>query len=559
MKYYCNPLNLPYRYQRHFRDGKFITCREAADPSIILFRGKYYLFPSMTDGFFVSENLTEWAFRPFLGPMVSYDYAPDVCEVEGKLVVCASSNQGVCSFYVTSDPENEPFTVIPGTFHFWDPHLYYEDGRLYLYWGCSNCNPIYGVELDPITFVPLGEPLALMAENRAQNGFERCGYDHCCGDRDAPYIEGAWLNKHDGKYYLQYAAPGTEVNVYADGVYVGDTPLGPFTFQKNNPFSYSPGGFVTGAGHGSTAEDKEGRLWHVATTQISVTHPFERRLGLWRAGYDEDGELYCDQRLGDWPRRIDADPFSDPDWMLLSYGKRVTASSGETAAAVADENCRTWWSADPSDPSPVVTMDLGAICDVRAVQINLMDHGLSIPFTEEERVSHGALDDRVFSYEAHVTRWLLEGSSDGENYHILTDKRVATTDLPHDTLYYEGQSIRYLRLTVTELPFGQSAKVSGLRVFGLCPGEKPGVATASAVRTEPRDMTVSWSAVGADGACILWGCAPDKLYHAFTTFKGEQFIGALVKDVPVYVRVDTFNSHGITKGEVFEVTGAERT
>ena len=551
MKHYCNPLNLPYRYQRHFFGGKFVTCREAADPSMIRFRGKYYLFPSMADGFYVSEDLTEWSFRPFLGPMVPYDYAPDVCEVDGKLVVCASSNKGVCSFYVTTDPENEPFTVITGTFRFWDPHLYYEDGRLYLYWGCSNCNPIYGVELDPITFAPLGEPLALMAGNRTRNGFERCGYDHCCGDQDAPFIEGAWLNKHDGKYYLQYAAPGTEVNVYADGVYVGDTPLGPFVQQKNNPFSFSPGGFVTGAGHGSTVEDGEGRVWHIATTQISVSHPFERRLGLWQAGYDRDGELFCDQRFGDWPTRTDAPLFSDPEWMLLSYGKAVTVTSGENGQRVTDEDCRTWWSADPADSAPAVTVDLGELCDVHAVQINLLDHGLSVPYSAEEEAAHGAHGNRVFSYEDHVTRWLLEASADGENYRILTDKREATTDLPHDTLYYEGESIRYLRLTVTELPFGQSAKLSGLRVFGNCPGEPPKTAKVSAVRTEPRDMTVTWSAEGADGACILWGHTPDKLYHAYTTFKGEQYIGALVADAPVYLRVDTFNAHGITRGGVF--------
>lgn len=551
MNYYCNPMSLPYRYQRHCRNGRFFACREAADPSAILYRGKYYLFPSMTDGFFVSEDLTEWAFRPFLGPMPAYDYAPDVCEVEGKLVLCASSNAQKCNFYRTADPENEPFEVIPGTFPFWDPHLYYEDGRLYLYWGCSNCNPIYGVELDPKTYAPLGEPLALMAGNRTQHGFERCGYDHCCGDQDAPYIEGAWLNKHGGKYYLQYAAPGTDVNVYADGVYVGDTPLGPFTFQKNNPFSYSPGGFVTGAGHGSTFEDREGRLWHTATTQISVNHAFERRLGLWPAGYDKDGELFCDQRFGDWPRRTDAPLLSDPDWMLLSYGKPVTASSGEGAGNVADENCRTWWTAAEEDPSPTLTLDLTAICGVRAVQVNFADFGLSLPYTEKELAAHNPGGDRVFVYDTLYTRWLLEGSADGVSYRVLADKCEAETDLAHDTVFFpEEIPLRYLRLTVKELPFGQTAKVSGLRVFGQSAGEAPKAAAYRAERIGPRDMTVTWEAEGAEGACILWGCAPDKLYHARTTFEKEQSIGALIAGEPVYIRVDTFNSHGITRGPV---------
>jgi hypothetical protein len=33
-----------------------------------------------------------------------------------------------------------------------------------------------------------------------------------------PFIEGAWMTKHNNKYYLQYGAPGTEFSGYADGV-----------------------------------------------------------------------------------------------------------------------------------------------------------------------------------------------------------------------------------------------------------------------------------------------------------------------------------------------------
>ena len=85
-------------------------------------------------------------------------------------------------------------------------------------------------------------------------GFERCGEDHCApppSDEEVeiryqgflkargmeddshlsdsmklmmkgymsgkPYIEGAWMDKYEGKYYLQYAFPGTQYNVYGDG------------------------------------------------------------------------------------------------------------------------------------------------------------------------------------------------------------------------------------------------------------------------------------------------------------------------------------------------------
>lgn len=85
-----------------------------------------------------------------------------------------------------------------------------------------------------------------------------------------PYIEGAWMTKYHGKYYLQYASPGTEFNIYSDGVYVSDKPLGPFHLADNNLFSYSPGGFCPGAGHGSTMEYMQGNWWHTSTMRISI-------------------------------------------------------------------------------------------------------------------------------------------------------------------------------------------------------------------------------------------------------------------------------------------------
>ena len=37
MKYYCNPLNLPYKYQ--LREEGYPSNREAADPTLIRFKG----------------------------------------------------------------------------------------------------------------------------------------------------------------------------------------------------------------------------------------------------------------------------------------------------------------------------------------------------------------------------------------------------------------------------------------------------------------------------------------------------------------------------------------
>ena len=37
-----------------------------------------------------------------------------------------------------------------------------DDGRVYLYHGCSNVDPIYGIELDRETMMPIGENVVLI-------------------------------------------------------------------------------------------------------------------------------------------------------------------------------------------------------------------------------------------------------------------------------------------------------------------------------------------------------------------------------------------------------------
>ena len=133
------------------------------------------------------------------------------------------------------------------------------------------------------------------------------------------------MDKWDENITYSMHVRGRSINVYADGVYIGDSPLGPFTLAKNNPFSYKPGGFLPGAGHGSTMEDTAGNLWHTSTMRISVNQQFERRVGLWQAGRDADGELFCNQRYGDWPMEVTGekqDPWGESKVVSLKLRKR---------------------------------------------------------------------------------------------------------------------------------------------------------------------------------------------------------------------------------------------
>ena len=79
-QYFCNPLNMDYRYQfiQDMRSGEDKISREAADPSMILFQGKYYIFASMTLSVWVSEDMVHWESHRLPESLPLYDYAPDV-------------------------------------------------------------------------------------------------------------------------------------------------------------------------------------------------------------------------------------------------------------------------------------------------------------------------------------------------------------------------------------------------------------------------------------------------------------------------------------------------
>ena len=180
-QYFCNPLNMDYRYQfiQDMRSGEDKISREAADPSMILFQGKYYIFASMTLSVWVSEDMVHWESHRLPDSLPLYDYAPDV-RVVGDYVYFSASRRGtICDFYRTKDILNGPFERIPGTFDFWDPNLFLDDdGKLYFYWGCNNVTPIWGVELEPETMVPKTERKELIYGQPEKIGYERVGENH---------------------------------------------------------------------------------------------------------------------------------------------------------------------------------------------------------------------------------------------------------------------------------------------------------------------------------------------------------------------------------------------
>lgn len=598
---YCNPLDLAYRYQ-HMKEGPRVCgFREGADPTLVRFKGRYYLFVSMSAGFWHSGDLLNWEFHA-APDLLIYDYAPDVRQVRDYLYFCASRRDENCPILRTADPLTEEFTEVSTPFDFWDPDIFCDDdGRVYLYWGCTNTDPIYGIELDPETMTPIGEKRELIVGREGELGYERPGdngvvdkehsvvYQHLSkmfnpatqkielpagmeklGDYSAeamtkmflaigkPYIEGAFMTKHQGRYYLQYACPGTQFNTYADGVYVGGHPLGPFTLQTANPFSAKPGGFITGAGHGSTIADRYGNYWHASTMRISVNYDFERRVGLFPAGFDEDGVLFCNQNFADYPFKIPQGKFDaaalEPEWMLLSYKKPVAVSStapGSRPENAVDEDIRTWWSAASAGAGEWLRVDLGKPSDIRAIQVNLADQDVVVDFPAD---SYGdARKTRHIELGPQISHYTVEVSGDGDSWRIL--EQVARECSNGYYEYLDGVTARYVRVVGGALPYGQPLRISGLRVFGNGDGEKPAPAQASAIRLDDLDARVSWRPIpGAQGCNVRYGIAPDKLYHSWLVYDvNEVTLSTLIKGQKYFVRVDSFNENGITSGSVIAI------
>ena len=574
-KLICNPLNLEYRYQIKKSPLGDAVFREAADPTVVLFKGAYLLFASMSGGFWYSDDLAEWRFKE-TPELPIYDYAPDVREIDGRIVFSASRRGEPCSLYASGDPINEPFEIVSTLFDFWDPDIFQDDdGRVYFYWGCSNSEPIYGIEVDARTLKPVGEKVALISENEENHGWERKGENNKLEEPKnelerrilehvgtKPFIEGAFMTKHGGKYYLQYAAPGTECNVYADGVYVSDSPLGGFTYQSHNPFSSKPGGFITSAGHGSTFQDKFGNWFHISTMRISVNERFERRIGLFPCGFDTDGVMYCNQNFADYPFEIPdkadlRNGRTAPEFMLLSYDKNVTATSSQAgfgAERATDENIQTWWAAAESDGDAWLTLDLGRIYTVSAVQVNFADHRLALPETDVNETHKENISYRLIKTERQRTEYLLEVSDDGEHWRTAHDTRGQKTDFLHDFVVFETPAnARFFRLSKMRLPFGGVPAVCGLRVFGKGGGALPGkVAEIQYTRENRLNILLKWDAAeNAAGYNVRYGVSPDKMYSSWQVYGASELDLSMVNaDSSYAVAVDSFNESGVTAGSV---------
>jgi xylan 1,4-beta-xylosidase len=467
---FCNPIPLPnYPVGKLAREiargqptelgGLWVAerteqYRELADPSALWFEGKWYLYPSVDLAWVSADEGRTWQHHPL--NVRDAGYAPTVVHHRGRFLLMASES----ALYAGPTPLG-PFEAI-GTIALpdvparpprtGDPMLFSdEDGRLYFYWGCTPNSGIWGVELDPEEPTRVrGEPRELIPFRPDTFVWERLGnHDQ---NPHLGWMEGAWMLRHGGRYYLTYSAGGTQYRTYSMGCYVSDSPLGPFEPQRRNPIFRTTDGLVTGTAHGCIVPGPQGKLWTFYSVYAGAVHGFERRLGLDVAEIDEHGELLV-PRATTTPQALPGAQRGE-EWLPLNDGEPTFGSSlspNTSGRLAVDNSMLTWWQPAGEDRQPQLTTHFSARATIHAVRIIWRDVGLD--------TTRGAMPGAF--------RYRVEAETERDQWTTIIDRRESVEDLLIDYRECAPTSAIRARLVVVGWPSGIQPAVAEFTVFGV--------------------------------------------------------------------------------------------
>lgn len=569
---FCNPMNLDYGWGCFQKREK--KARTAADPVIVLFKDKYYLFTTMDiGGYRVSDDLITWKdvyFNPEIHASaldIDHYVAPAVAADDNYVYFInftRDRSKKKVDVIRSADPENGKWEKCGEVRRMADPCLFIDDGRFYFYYGLGAEQSTTFFEVNPETFEEIEGTKKVLREyitdvKECTSGYHfgrRELYDEIDASawmgkfQKIPCPEGAWIVKNNDKYYLQYATPGTICNWYCDIVMESDSANGGFVEQPYNPVSLKVGGFIGGAGHSCVFKDKYGNWWQATSMWIGNHDEFERRIGLFPVSFDAKGRMRTHTVLGDYPMLLPQKKFEPQDisafgWMLQSFNKACMASSslsGFEPEKAADENVRTWWSAESGNAGEHFVMNFGKKVQINSVQINFAEQDIN-PEAPKETDYHA---------------YKLYTSNDGHTWKLLADKSGNKTAVPHEYLELSKPvEASYMKVENVHTPKEGKFALLDLRVFGSGYSDKPGQVKELSVKRNQEDgryASIAWNkAFGADGYLVRFGYQPDFLNQCIQV-KGnettELLLHILTKGVKYYYRVDTYNDSGITEGNV---------
>jgi xylan 1,4-beta-xylosidase len=426
--------------------------RELADPSALWHEGKWYLYPSVDMAWVSADEGRSWQHQPL--NVRDLGYAPTIVHHRGRFLLMASHSD----IYAGPTPLG-PFTSLgklvlpatPGMPGHIDPMLFSDEGRLFYYWGCTPNSGIWGVELDPADPTrPISEPRELIPFRPDTYAFERVGSFN--QNPNTGWMEGAWMIKEHGRYYLTYSAGGTQYRTYTMGAYVGDSPLGPFRPQERNPIFRTTEGLVTGSAHGCIVRGPRDRWWVFYTVFAGAVHGFERRLGLDLVEFDANGELSIPPATST-PQPLPGDAAAAP-WLPLNESEPNFGSSSAPNAPgrlAADNSLTTWWLPAPDDPTPTLTAHFQGRAVIHAARVIWRDVGL----------------DTTSGMNPGAFRYRIEVETSPNTWTTVIDRSANTEDLLIDYRECAPVSATRARLVILGHPPGIRPGVAEFTVFGV--------------------------------------------------------------------------------------------
>jgi len=472
--------SLPASAQRYINPLVVEGAGSLADPTVIQFDGRYYLYATGGLGpdtsIWASDDLVEWEHHVarFEGHETSDAPAAfvyrDHVYVAGNGTGLFRSSSALGPFEYLGDFSDHQgrrpdWGECPGCEDggFFDPTFFVDDDeRLYLYYAGPGVEGIYGAELDPEDPTHLLGPVQLFFAFESDHRWERYGNRNEYSTHS--WVEGPWMTERDGTYYLQYSAPGTDWITYAVGVYTSDKPLGPFTYYDGNPVLLHRRGMINGVGHNSIVEGPDGTLWAFYNILYSNWDREEltRRIGMDPVGFDRAGNMIIEgpSETPQWaPGALDT-PWrgNDSGSIVLSSDKRDAASSelaGREAPFALDDNIRTSWEPAADDAQPQLDLDLGT--ESGGQQFIVDAARILFPLPQGPRVAGDA--PRARGYR-------IEVSEDGETFTTVVDKSGNTADNAVEFDEIEPVRCRYVRLTITSWPANMPRQVIEFTVFG---------------------------------------------------------------------------------------------
>ena len=437
------------------------------DVSVLEHGGKYYMCCS-GGGMWYSDDLLNWELKG----TENIPGAPDIVEYNGKFYVTGNSDH----VFVADDPLG-PYKdlglfkntgpVENGWNGGFDCKIFVDDdNQPYLYWPGRGISGIYGVKLDPNDLTKfMDKPTHLFGFN-PMHAWER--YGEANEYPTVAWIEGPWVIKRNGIYYLEYSASGTQWKSYAEGYYTATSPLGPYTYAENNPLLRKTEGMVTGTAHGSIVKMAGRDEWWQFYTIVLSSPPGGRRIGMDKVTFDADGLMYC--TVTDTPQPApgtvakEGVPASIPVSInkatprYKSLSKSSSAKEGYPAAFAADNYSGTVWMPADDDKAPYILFDLGGATEWDVIQLFKVD-AVRLMFTGTRRGRGVAATYPVFKFK-------VETSTDGEKFTTVLDKTKNTVS--KDTIFEEFPSTqcRFVRLTITDWPKEAPLGVIEATIFG---------------------------------------------------------------------------------------------